>query len=150
MSTPDGTAQTTRSTFSRTTRVATTIDAEPSRVWSLLTDADSYPRWSSTVVSLNGPIAPGETVKLVSTLAPGRTFTLKVKEFDSPVRLVWGDAMGKRTFALSPAGPGRTRFEMSERIGGPLFPLFANKIPDFDDTFTRFARDLKAAAETAH
>jgi hypothetical protein len=38
---------------------------------------------------------------------------------------------------------------MAEKIGGPVFPLFANKIPSFDASFTRFAADLKAAAEKA-
>jgi hypothetical protein len=37
---------------------------------------------------------------------------------------------------------------MSERIGGPLFPLFASYIPPFDESFERFAADLKKEAES--
>lgn len=36
---------------------------------------------------------------------------------------------------------------MTERIAGPLFPLFAKMIPPFDDAFETFAKDLKKEAE---
>ncbi|MEV7663023.1 SRPBCC domain-containing protein [Paenarthrobacter sp. NPDC089316] len=145
----DGTATTTSKTFSRETRVANTIDAPPSTVWGLLTDAKSYPEWNSTVVSLDGEIAPGGKLKLVSTLDPSRTFNLKVKEFQAPTKLAWGDALGTRVYTITETNDGRSRFEMSEKIGGPVFPLFANKIPSFDQSFTQFAADLKTAAEKA-
>ncbi|MGJ0385104.1 SRPBCC domain-containing protein [Paenarthrobacter nicotinovorans] len=145
----DGTATTTSKTFSRETRVATLIDAPPSKVWGLLTDAGNYPTWNSTVVSVDGEIAPGSKITLVSTLDPSRTFKLKVKEFQAPAKLAWGDALGTRTYTITETNDGRSRFEMAEKIGGPVFPLFANKIPSFDASFTRFAADLKAAAEKA-
>lgn len=75
--------------------------------------------------------------------------TLKIKEFSPTQRLAWGDALGTRVYTLAETGPGQTRFEMSERIGGPVFPLFASKIPSFDASFAQFAADLKAAAEAA-
>ncbi len=82
-----------------------------------------------------------------STLAPARKFKLKVKEFEPNKRLVWGDAMGTRIFTLSPQSSGETRFSMLEKIGGPIFPIFAWMIPPFDDSFNQFAADLKNAAE---
>ena len=60
--------------------------------------------------------------------------------------MVWGDAMGQRTYTLQADG-GTTIFTMTEKIGGLMFPLFANKIPSFDETFETFAKDLKKAAE---
>ncbi len=36
---------------------------------------------------------------------------------------------------------------MTEKIGGPLFPLFAKMIPSFNDAFDAYARDLKTEAE---
>ena len=95
---PDGTATTLSKTFSRTTQVATTINASPASVWHVLTTAADYPRWNSTVVSLDGEIKPGSTIRLVSTLDPGRTFKLKVKEFEPSRRLAWGDALGTRVY----------------------------------------------------
>lgn len=40
--------------------VGRTIDAPPEVVWGVLTDAGSYTKWNSTVVSLDGQIAAGE------------------------------------------------------------------------------------------
>jgi hypothetical protein len=37
---------------------------------------------------------------------------------------------------------------MAEKIGGPLFPLFAGMIPPFDQSFEKFTADLKKEAET--
>ena len=36
---------------------------------------------------------------------------------------------------------------MTEKIGKPLFPLFAKMIPAFDESFEKFANDLKKEAE---
>lgn len=146
---PDGTATTVSKTFSRTTQVATTIDADPATVWRVLTTAADYPRWNSTIVSLKGEIKPGSAIQLVSKLDPSRTFKLKVKEFEPTSRLAWGDPMGTRVYTLTETNGGQTLFEMNERIGGPIFPLFASKIPSFDASFEQFAADLKAAAEAA-
>jgi hypothetical protein len=62
-------------------------------------------------------------------------------------RLVWGDGMGNRIYALSKNDNETTAFTMNEKIGGPLFPLFAKMIPSFDESFEKFANDLKKEAE---
>ena len=147
MSKPNGQAETVKKLFSRTTSVAIDIDASPESIWALLTDVDSFKSWNSTIVDLTGKIAPGEKIQLRSTLAPERTFKLKVKEFEPPNRLSWGDAMGTRVYTLSANSQNGTRFTMSEKIGGPVFPLFARMIPPFDESFNQFASDLKTAAE---
>jgi uncharacterized protein YndB with AHSA1/START domain len=120
---PEGTATTVSKTFSRSTHVATTINARPETVWRLLTSASEYPQWNSTVVSLKGEIAPGAAIQLVSTLDPSRTFKLKVKDFQPTSRLAWGDALGTRVYTLTETNGGLTLFDMTERIGGPVFPL---------------------------
>ena len=77
---PSGKATTKKETFSRETSVSVDVQADPSVVWSLLTNAADIPRWNSTVVSLEGSIKEGETLQLRSTLDENRTFKLKVKE----------------------------------------------------------------------
>jgi hypothetical protein len=57
--------------------------------------------------------------------------------------------VGTRVYTLTETNGGQTIFEMNERIGGPIFPLFAGKIPSFDASFEQFAADLKAAAEAS-
>lgn len=143
----DGKAVTTKRTFSRETSVSTTIQADPAIVWALLTHASDFPRWNSTVTLMKGEIREGETLELKSTLDAKRTFKLKVKEFVQEKRLVWGDAMGNRVYTLANNSGDSTLFSMTEKIGGPLFPLFAGSIPSFDETFERFAADLKKEAE---
>lgn len=142
----DGKATTIKKTFNRTTTISQTINADAATVWEVLTDASDFARWNSTVVSLDGDIREGEKIKLVSTLDTERTFKLKVKEMVPNQRLVWGDAMGKRTYTLEATNTG-TRFSMTEKIGGFMFPLFANKIPSFDEAFEQFTADLKKEAE---
>lgn len=93
-------------------------------------------------------IAKGGKIQLISTLDPKRIFKLSVKEFEADKRLVWGDAMGKRVYTIKYIGNGLTNFTMSEKIGGPIFPLFAKMIPSFDKSFEQFASDLKREAET--
>ena len=143
-----GKATTTKKTFSRETSVSTAIFADPAIVWALLTHASDFPRWNSTVTAVKGEIKEGGTIELKSTLDEKRTFKLKIKEFVPEKRLVWGDALGSRSYTLDKSTEGGVRFTMSEKIGGPLFPLFAKSIPSFDESFERFAADLKKEAET--
>jgi uncharacterized protein YndB with AHSA1/START domain len=59
----------------------------------LLVDAPGYKAWNASVVSIDGTIEPGRTIKLVSAVAPSRTFVLKVTTVDPPHRLVWTGGM---------------------------------------------------------
>ena len=143
-----GKATTIRKTFSRETSVQTNIFADPAIVWALLTNASDFPRWNSTVTSVKGEIRAGGTIELKSTLDEKRTFKLKIKEFIPEKRLVWGDSQGSRIYTIDKGSGKSVLFQMSEKIGGPLFPLFASYIPPFDASFERFAADLKKEAES--
>ena len=143
----DGKATTIKKTFSRATSVSIKINATPEKVWKLLTDAANMPNWNSTVISIEGDIKVGEKIKLKSYLDPRRTFKIKIKEMQKPNKMVWGDAMGNRVFTIQESGES-VIFSMDEKIGGLMFPLFANKIPSFDESFEKYAADLKKAAES--
>lgn len=144
----NGKAVTSKTTFSRETSVSVNIEADAAIIWALLTNAADFPRWNSTVISISGKIQNGETIELKSTLDEKRTFKLKIKEFEPEKRLVWGDAQGNRVYSITKGEAGSVHFSMSEKIGGPLFPLFAGMIPPFDAAFEKFAADLKREAET--
>ena len=144
----EGRATTIRKTFSRETSVQMTIFADPAIVWALLTHASDFPRWNSTITSVKGAIKEGGSIELKSTLDEKRTFKLTIKEFVPEKRLVWGDSQGSRVYTIDKGAGGGTHFTMSEKIGGPLFPLFASYIPPFDESFERFAADLKKEAES--
>lgn len=143
----NGKATTVRKTFSRETSVSINIQADPTIVWALLTNASDYPRWNSTVTSIEGNIALGEKIKLKSILDAKRTFKLKVKEFEADKRLVWGDGQGNRIYTITKNGDGTVTFSMVEKIGGLMFPMYANMIPPFDESFEKFASDLKRESE---
>lgn len=142
-----GIAKTVKKTFNRTTTISQYIDADPTVIWSLLTNASDFSRWNSTIISIEGDISKGEKIKLKSTLDEKRTFKLKIKEFEPNERMVWGDAMGNRTYSLKKEG-NKILFSMTEKIGGLMFPLFASKIPSFDNSFEQFTADLKKEAES--
>jgi uncharacterized protein YndB with AHSA1/START domain len=144
----NGKAVTSKKTFQRETAVSIDIQADKSIIWALLTNASDFPRWNSTVLSIDGSIGKGEKIKLKAKLDPKREFKLTIKEFDPENKLVWGDAMGNRVYTLKTIGNNLTNFSMIEKIGGPLFPLFAKMIPPFDEAFEQYAKDLKKEAET--
>lgn len=131
--------------------VGRTIDASPAVVWGVLTDAERFAGWNSTVLSLQGPIALGETVELHVRAAPKRTFKLEVSAFEPGARMVWQDGndsfKGVRTFTLADNGAGGTSFTMKEVITGSMMKMIAPKLPDFTADFTDFAADLEAEAE---
>ncbi|MFT4525404.1 MAG: hypothetical protein ACI85F_001557 [Bacteroidia bacterium] len=140
-------AATTKKTFSRSTIVSIDIKADAATIWALLTNASDFPRWNSTVTSLDGKIALGEKLALKVTLDEKRTFKLKVKEFKPDKHMRWGDAMGNREYTLTPFDGGVT-FTRNEKIGGPFFPLFATMTPPLDQEFDQYAADLKKEAES--
>lgn len=137
----------------RSYAVSRTIDAPSSVVWRLLTDASSYARWNQAVVSIEGPITEGGTIKLVSIADPKRTFKLKVAESRAPHHMVWADGMplglfsGRRTFTIADRGSSGCEFSMVEAFTGPLAGLITKAIPDLTASFTTFADGLKTAAE---
>ena len=89
----------------------------------------------------------GKTIKLKSILDVKRIFKLKVKTFEPEHKLSWGDAQGTRIYSINDNGNGKLQFSMSEKIGGPIFPLFSKYIPSFENAFEQFAADLKKEAE---
>ena len=132
--------------------VSRRIDAPTDKVWDLLTDASNYGRWNRAVVSIEGRIAAGETVSLISIANPKRTFRLHVSEMTAPTRMVWRDGMplglftGERTYRVEPR-EGETHFEMTEAYTGLLAGVFTKAIPDLTESFNLFADSLKTAAE---
>jgi hypothetical protein len=134
--------------------VSRAIQAPAQVVWDLLTDPSSYRDWNPAVLSIEGVMSPGSTIRLVSVASPSRTFSLKVASMKAPQRMVWSDGMplglfrGVRTYQLESAG-AVTTFSMTEEFTGPLSGLIVRSIPDLTESFNQFADGLKAAAESA-
>src|ERR1700716_1319262 len=97
------------------------IEANPEAIWAILTDAPRLAQWNSGIDRVEGRIAPGETIKVFSKVAPGRAFPVKVTDFMPGRSMRWSGGMplglfkGERTFTLAPQGDGRsTQFSMRE------------------------------------
>lgn len=127
------------------------VRAPVERVWSLLTNAADFPRWNSTVSSIEGQIVNGGKITL---RVPGekRAFALTITELEAPRRMVWRSGAGPmfkgvRTFTLVPLSDGSTEFSMVEVLSGLMLPLISGSLPEFGAMFERYAIDLQRAAE---
>ena len=131
-----------------------TIGATPATIWTILTDAPSYPDWDPGMVRIEGHIAPEEKLKVFTKLSPDRTFPVTVTEFVPDERMVWASGMplglfkGERTFRLTAREDGTTEFSLREEFSGLLLPIIGRSIPDLSDSFEQFADGLKARAES--
>ncbi len=137
----------------RSYEASATIAAAPDAVWAILADGPGYAAWDSGVVRVEGTIAPGEKIKVVSEANPKRAFPVEVTEFEPGRAMTWAGGMplglfrGVRTFALTPEDGGGTRFTMREEYSGPMLPLIWRSMPDLQPSFDQFAAGLKARAE---
>jgi hypothetical protein len=143
----------THNAFSLSCRVEVRIRAKAEHIWSLLTDAKDFPRWNSTVSSIEGHIREGERLRLH---VPGtdRTFTPTISGVVPNERMTWTGGFapvfkGVRTFELKPRTDGSTDFAMQERFSGLMLPLVKGSLPDFGPVFERYANDLKQESERA-
>lgn len=142
----------TQTTFRMDCAVSATIQAPPARIWALLTDAGGFPRWNTTVTSMEGEIREGRTLRLKVPAAGERVFRPKVARVVEGREMVWTDGMapmfrGVRTFTLTPSADGATGFSMREELSGLMLPLIRSSLPDFGPIFETYAADLKRAAE---
>ena len=147
----NGRANKTKSAFRMEYSIGINIKATADKVWAIMTNAADFPRWNSTVKSIEGRIASGETIKLVAVISPTRTFNLNIIEFVPEKKMVWsdGNAMfkGVRTYTVTPKPDGSTDFTMSEEYTGLMMPMIAGSLPDFIPTFEQYTSDLKKEAE---
>ena len=139
--------------FSLACAVRVNIRAGAAIIWGVLTDAQGYSRWNSTISGIEGQIREGERLRLH---VPGtdRTFTPCVSDVVPNGRMTWTGGFaplfkGVRTFLLTPRDSSSTDFTMEERFTGLILPLVKGSLPDFRPIFERFASDLKREAERA-
>ena len=146
------TAKKVTSTFRMECAVAIEIKAAPKAIWRILTNASEFPKWNSTVKSIEGEIKLGTKLALRVTAAPDRVFKPSVTTFEPEKEMVWSDGFapmfkGVRTFTLTPKDGGSTEFRMVEVFSGLMLPMIKGSLPDFGPPFEAYATDLKREAE---
>jgi hypothetical protein len=141
----------THGAFSMSCRVEVNIRANAESIWRLLTDAKGFPRWNSTVASIEGQIREGEQLRLH---VPGtdRTFKPTISGVVPNQHMTWTGGFapifkGVRTFDLRPRPDGSTDFSMAERFSGLMLPVVKGFLPDFGLVFERYANDLRQESE---
>lgn len=128
------------------------ISADPQKVWSVLTDFESYPNWNPFVKSLTGKVREGNKIKVV---LPGMKFKPTVlkfktaKEFRCIGHLLFkGLFDGEHSFVLIDNKDGTTTLKHGEQFSGILVPFFKKKLDtDTKDGFVQMNVALKKRAE---
>jgi len=115
------------------------INAQPEKVWAILTDFKSYPNWNPFIKSIIGDVKVGNkiTARIEPPKAKGMTFKPKVLTFETNKELKWlghllfaGLFDGEHKFELIDNGNGTTTFKQSEKFAGILVPLFKKQLND--------------------
>jgi hypothetical protein len=135
------------------------IDAPAERVWRLLTDFASHPRWNPFIRTISGRPIPGERleVRLEPPGGRGMTFKPEVLEAEPERTLRWlGHLMvpglfdGEHSFTIEPLAEDRVRFVQREAFKGLLVPLFARGLEaNTRRGFEQMNGALKERAESA-
>ncbi|MEO0868025.1 MAG: SRPBCC domain-containing protein [Cyanobacteria bacterium J06642_11] len=135
--------------FETTITIARPADA----IWSVLTDATTYPEWATGTHRLEGKIAEGSALKLFTVSKPQQPMTLKVTKLVAPQTFTLSGGLplglfrGDRTFTLRPVSEDTTEFHMREIFTGPLEPILGRMIPDLTPSFEAYAAGLKQKCE---
>lgn len=141
----------------RELRTEIRIAADPSTVWDVLTDVESFPEWNPFMTQVDGIFALGERVKVRLQLPGGRGMTFKptvtVLKPGSELRwlgrlLLPGIADGEHIIELTDTGDGGTALVHREEFRGVLARPFLAMIGDKTlDGFEAMNLALKQRAE---
>jgi hypothetical protein len=135
------------------------IDAPAERVWRLITDFASYPRWNPFIRTISGEPTTGKRleVRIEPPGGRGMTFKPKVLKAEPNRELRWlghllvpGLFDGEHSFTIQPLEEDRVRFVQREAFKGLLVPLFARSLQtNTQRGFEEMNRALKERTEAA-
>jgi hypothetical protein len=134
-----------------------TINANPVKVWNILTNFEKHREWNPFIRSIKGNKKVGE--KLVISIQPpeGRGMTFKPvlisysenREFKWRGKLVVdGIFDGEHYFILSAKPDGTTRLIHGEKFSGILVSLLGNLLDKTKEGFEAMNNSLKAECES--
>ena len=133
------------------------VNANPEKIWAILTNFDNYPNWNPFIKSIKGDVKIGNkiTARIEPPEASGMTFKPKVLTFETNKEFSWlGHLMfkglfdGAHKFELNDNGDGTTTFIQSEKFDGILVPLFNGMLDNNTRRgFEEMNKKLKELAE---
>jgi hypothetical protein len=137
--------------------VSTTIEiaATPEKVWAVLADLASYPRWHPVFQAVSGQLAAGSKLTITSTIpASGRTVTVKVTVVTAEpgTELRWvskllGITISERRFLLSPIDGGTSLVQAETYRGLGPGGSTGKLISRIQATFEAINQAIKQQAE---
>lgn len=110
-----------------------TINANPEKIWKILTNQNEYPNWNPFIKQFEGKLKVGERLKIVIQPKNSSKMTFKptVLEYEENKKLKWkgkfiigGLFDGTHIFELIDNKDGTTTFKQSEIFEGILVALF--------------------------
>ena len=137
----------------RSFEAVTRIDADPARVWAVLSDVGGWRDWNSGVDRVEGRVALGETITVYATMIRNKPFTATVTELRPAEGMRWrgglpfGLAVIERTYQLDRQEDGGTIVTVREDHTGSLAGVLARSTPDLNPSFRQFLAGLKTLAE---
>lgn len=123
--------------FTEDLRTEQEIDAEPERVWEVLTAFEEFGSWNPFIVSIEGEPVVGGRLKVRLQPPGGKGVTLRpvVTTNEPREEFGWLGRLGlpwlfdgAHRFELERLGDGRTRFVQSEHFRGALVPLLRRSL----------------------
>ena len=134
------------------------IEANPEKVWRILSDFASFPDWNPFMRSVKGELSVGKKliVRLQPTGSNGTTFKPTVLEADRNHEIRWighllipGLFDGEHILEIVPLDGGkRVHFIQREHFGGLLLPFLSGMLrKDTSRGFVEMNKALKERAE---
>ncbi len=132
------------------------INAEPKKVWSVLTDFEKYPSWNPFVRYIHGDKKVGSNLTVVLQQPGSKKMTFKpvVLEYRENEEFRWKGKLfvkglfdGEHFFILSKYEDGKTKFVHGEKFSGILVGIFNKMLDKTKDGFELMNKALKSECE---
>lgn len=116
----------------KTIQTSIIIKSTPEKVWQVLTDFESYPKWNPFVKSLTGEMVVGQYIAIQ---LDGMSFKPQLLVYDEKKELRWKGKLlmkglfdGEHTFVIEPNGDDSVTFHHAEEFNGLLVALFSKNL----------------------
>lgn len=133
-----------------------TIAATPEKIWSVMSNFESYPEWNPFIRSISGAQEVGATIRVDLHPPEGKSmiFTPTVLVFDENKEFRWKGKLlfkglfdGEHYFKIEPLENGNCRFIHGEHFNGILVGMLSKLLAETEQHFKLMNEALKKRCE---